>query len=256
MSRYHQTRFIGSGTYAEVYEAYDTLSNTKVALKKTQLRKNEGMPSTAIREISILRMLNHPNILSLLDVIHNSETFILVFEYLDYDLKKYLKIHQTNIIPLITQMLKGVAEIHDKRIVHRDLKPQNILVDNKGNLKIADFGLARSLEVRMPFYNSEVVTLWYRSPELLQGNENYSFYIDMWSVGCIICEMINDKVLFKGEDDQNQLQIIYNAHKMGIDEYIINRVGEIPDYLLIIIVGCLNLDFNQRFSARKCLEYI
>ncbi|KAM0687834.1 negative regulator of the PHO system [Conglomerata obtusa] len=253
MSKYIQTRFLGSGTYSEVYEAIDTHNNTKVALKKTKLSSTEGMPSTAIREIAIMRKLKHPNILTLIEVIHNPNLLTLVFEYIDYDLKKYLSVRRTNILPLIHQLLEGVAEIHQRKIVHRDLKPQNILVTSNGLLKIADFGLARSMEFKMPAYNSEVVTLWYRSPELLQGDEDYDVYIDMWSVGCIIFEMITNKPLFPGKDNLNQLQIIFEADNYGMVRFIYERTGIIPEILVELMLGCLCIDVKKRFKAQQCL---
>ncbi|TBT97838.1 protein kinase [Hamiltosporidium magnivora] len=141
-------------------------------------------------------------------------------------------------------------------IIHRDLKPQNILVTSNGILKIADFGLARNLNIDMPSYSSEVITLWYRSPELLVGCTTYSFYIDMWSIGCIIAESITGTPLFPGKDKVDQLSIILRETQRSKKEFlnfIISKTGNIPEFLLRIILGCLEVDVDQRMTALDVL---
>lgn len=137
----------------------------------------EGFPSSSIREISLLREINHKNIISLLDVIIDQKRLYLVFEYGDCDLKSYLErlptstfIEPQRVKKLIYQLLSGIADCHIKRIIHRDLKPANLLLDKNDNLKIADFGLARTYSVPVRPYSHEVVTLWYRAPEILLGS--------------------------------------------------------------------------------------
>uniref|UniRef100_A0A8D0EEV9 cyclin-dependent kinase n=1 Tax=Salvator merianae TaxID=96440 RepID=A0A8D0EEV9_SALMN len=187
---------IGEGTYGVVYKARNKQTGQLVALKKIRLdSETEGVPSTAIREISLLKELKHPNIVRLLDVVHSQKKLYLVFEYLNQDLKKYMDSSRTGELPLslvksyLYQLLQGVSFCHSHRVIHRDLKPQNLLINEMGALKLADFGLARAFGVPLRTYTHEVVTLWYRAPEILLGCKYYSTAVDIWSIGCIFAEM-------------------------------------------------------------------
>ena len=136
--------------------------------------EDEGIPSTAIREISLLKELQHANIVRLYDVVHTEKKLTLVFEYLDQDLKQYLD-HcegglETSILKsFLFQLLRGIGYCHHHRVLHRDLKPQNLLINREGELKLADFGLARAFGIPVRSYTHEVVTLWYRAPDVLMG---------------------------------------------------------------------------------------
>jgi serine/threonine protein kinase len=152
------------------------------------------VPCTAIREISLLKELKHANIVRLFDVIHTEKKLTLVFEFIDTDLKKFLDANNGDLdVPtiksLLLQLLKGIAYCHEHRVLHRDLKPQNLLINKKCELKLADFGLARAFGIPVRSYSHEVVTLWYRAPDVLLGSRNYSTSIDIWSIGCILAEM-------------------------------------------------------------------
>merc|ERR1712023_578031 len=184
--------------------------------KKIRLEaEDEGIPSTAIREISILKELQHPNIVRLHDVIHTEKKLTLVFEYLDQDLKKFLDssdgLDAFTIKSFLFQLLRGVAFCHDRRVLHRDLKPQNLLINKDGDLKLADFGLARAFGIPVRSYTHEVVTLWYRAPDVLMGSRKYSTPVDIWSVGCIFAEMTNGRPLFPGKTEQDQLQKVFKV---------------------------------------------
>ncbi|KAF9358648.1 Cyclin-dependent kinase 3, partial [Mortierella sp. NVP85] len=205
---YQKMEKIGEGTYGVVYKAYQSGTDKAVALKKIRLENaDEGVPSTAIREISLLKELKHINVVQLLDIIHDETKLYLVFEFLELDLKKYVdRVHTTTgggaglpihqVKELLFQLLQGVEFCHGRRILHRDLKPQNLLIDDKQTLKLADFGLARAFGIPLRTYTHEVVTLWYRAPEILLGSRHYSTAVDMWSVGCIFAEMVTRKALF------------------------------------------------------------
>lgn len=258
MSKYIQGKKIGSGTYGDVYEALDIEKNCKVALKKIKLNENEGMPGTALREISILKKIKHANIISLYRVIHTDNLLTLVFELMDYDLREYLTKNESNPIILINQLVSGIAFLHKNKIVHRDLKPQNILIDRYGNLKIADFGLSRSMEIKMPPYSCEVVTLWYRSPELLYGTTDYSFYVDIWSFGCIIYEIFLLEPLFPAETKMQMLDLINNHIGRGKSYFkkILCAKINVPEFFIDIIVGCLLIDFRYRLTADEIIDLL
>jgi len=218
MEKYQQLAKIGEGTYGIVYKAKDKKSGELLALKKIRLEaEDEGIPSTAIREISLLKQLQHPNIVRLYDVVHTEKKLTLVFEFLDQDLKKYLDACGDNGLEAYTvksflyQLLQGIAFCHEHRVLHRDLKPQNLLINMEGELKLADFGLARAFGIPVRNYTHEVVTLWYRAPDVLMGSRKYSTQVDIWSVGCIFSEMVNGRPLFPGSSEQDQLLRIFKT---------------------------------------------
>ena len=200
MERYQKLEKIGEGTYGVVYKAKDRISAEIIALKKIRLEaEDEGIPSTAIREISLLKELQHANIVRLYDVVHTEKKLTLVFEYLDQDLKQYLDHCEGGLEPgilksFLYQLLRGVGYCHHHRVLHRDLKPQNLLINREGELKLADFGLARAFGIPVRSYTHEVVTLWYRAPDVLMGSRKYSTPVDIWSIGCIFAEMSSGRV--------------------------------------------------------------
>ncbi|KAF0467809.1 protein serine/threonine kinase [Gigaspora margarita] len=204
MDKYQKIEKLGEGTYGIVYKAQNKDTNEVVALKRIRLdNEEEGVPCTAIREISLLKELKHANIVRLYDVLHTEKKLTLVFEYLDSDLKKFLDTYGGDLdVPtikqLMYQLLKGIAFCHEHRVLHRDLKPQNLLINKKCELKLADFGLARAFGIPVRSYSHEVVTLWYRAPDVLMGSRQYSTSIDVWSAGCIFAEMASGRPLFPG----------------------------------------------------------
>lgn len=153
-----------------------------------------------------MKELKHPNIVRLYDVIHTESKLMLVFEFMDLDLKKYMDSHGERgalepavVRSFMWQLLKGTAFCHDNRVLHRDLKPQNLLINKKGELKLADFGLARAFGIPVNTFSNEVVTLWYRAPDVLLGSRTYSTSIDVWSAGCIMAELVSSFYSFSIE---------------------------------------------------------
>lgn len=202
-----------------VYKARDTLNgNRVVALKKIRLEaEDEGVPSTAIREISLLKEMRDDYIVGLYNIVHSdSHKLYLVFEFLDMDLKKYMEsipsgagLEPPMVKRFMSQLIRGTKYCHSHRVLHRDLKPQNLLINKDGNLKLADFGLARAFGVPLRTYTHEVVTLWYRAPEILLGGRQYSTGVDMWSIGCIFAEMATRKPLFPGDSEIDEIFKIF-----------------------------------------------
>ncbi|KAK4340774.1 hypothetical protein RND71_039275 [Anisodus tanguticus] len=237
MDQYEKVEKIGEGTYGVVYKARDRVTNETIALKKIRLeQEDEGVPSTAIREISLLKEMQHANIVRLQDVVHSEKRLYLVFEYLDLDLKKHMDSSpefskDPRLVKMfLYQILRGIAYCHSHRVLHRDLKPQNLLIDRRTNaLKLADFGLARAFGIPVRTFTHEVVTLWYRAPEILLGSRHYSTPVDVWSVGCIFAEMVTQRPLFPGDSEIDELFKIFRV--MGTpNEDAWPGVTSLPDY--------------------------
>jgi len=167
-------------------------------------------------------------------VIHTEKKLTLVFEFLDMDLKKSLDCEEAGFPPqlqkiFLYQLLKGVSFCHDRRVLHRDLKPQNLLINKDNELKLADFGLARAFGIPVRSYTHEVVTLWYRAPDVLMGSRKYSTPVDLWSVGCIFGEMVGGRPLFPGTSDHDQLMRIFKVLGTPTEESWPSMV-ELPEY--------------------------
>ncbi|CAK9198605.1 unnamed protein product [Sphagnum troendelagicum] len=282
--QYEKVEKIGEGTYGVVYRARDRVTNETVALKKIRLeQEDEGVPSTAIREISLLKEMQHGNVVRLQDVVHSEKRLYLVFEYLDLDLKKHMDTcpdlakDPRLIKTYLYQILRGVAYCHSHRVLHRDLKPQNLLIDRRTNaLKLADFGLARAFGIPVRTFTHEVVTLWYRAPEILLGSRHYSTPVDVWSVGCIFAEMVNQRPLFPGDSEIDELFKIFRTLGTPNDETW-PGVTSLPDFksafpkwppknLASIVPGLepagvdllsktLILEPSQRITARNALDH-
>jgi cyclin-dependent kinase 2 len=206
---------LGEGTYGIVYKAKNVSTQEFVALKAIKYEDgNDGIPGTAIREISLLKQLRHPNIVRLRDVAVLGDNLTLIFDYLDYDLKNYLG-RTGSPLPIkaaksfLYQILLGVNYCHSNRVIHRDIKPQNVLLGSDGVIKLADFGLARALSMGSEALTHEVITLWYRAPEILLGQKDYSLPVDIWSVGCIFAEMIMKVPIFAGDSEIDQIFKIF-----------------------------------------------
>ncbi|CAK9325626.1 unnamed protein product [Citrullus colocynthis] len=210
---------IDEGTYGVVYRARDKKSGEIVALKKVKMEKErEGFPMTSLREINILLSFHHPSIVDVKEVVVGSslDSIFMVMEYMEHDLKALMEtmkqpFSQSEVKCLMLQLLEGVKYLHDNWVLHRDLKTSNLLMNNQGELKICDFGLARQYGSPLKTYTHMVVTLWYRAPELLLGTRQYSTAIDMWSLGCIMAELLSKQPLFNGKTEVDQLDKIFRT---------------------------------------------
>ena len=218
----------------QVYKGRNRETNELVALKEIHLDAEEGAPSTAIREVSLLRRLTHENILTLHDVVNTEDKLVLVFEYMDKDLKRYIDaqdgpLDTATIKSFVYQLLNGVSFCHENGILHRDLKPENLLIDQNGRLKLADFGLGRAFGIPISTFSIDVVTLWYRPPDVLLGSRTYNTSIDIWSAGCIMAEMYTGRPLFPGTTNEDQLVKIFRL--MGTpSERTWPGISQLPEY--------------------------
>lgn len=237
MEDYIKIEKIGEGTYGVVYKGRHKKTNRIVALKKIRLEsEEEGVPSTAIREISLLKELVHPNVVTLEEILLEDGKLYLVFEFLSMDLKKYLDslpkdqlLDKILVKGYLYQILQAILFCHQRRVIHRDLKPQNLLIDSRGIIKLADFGLARALCVPVRVYTHEVVTLWYRAPEVLLGSPRYSTPVDIWSIGCIFAEIASRRPVFRGDSEIDQLFRIFRTLSTP-NEDSWPGVSQLPDY--------------------------
>ncbi|XP_046841591.1 cyclin-dependent kinase 17-like [Xenia sp. Carnegie-2017] len=273
---------LGEGTYATVFKGKSRLSDVIVALKEIRLEHEEGAPCTAIREVSLLKDLKHANIVTLHDTVHTINALTLVFEYLEKDLKSYMDdcggiLSMNNVRLFLFQLLRGLHYCHSRKVLHRDLKPQNLLINDKGELKLADFGLARAKSVPTKTYSNEVVTLWYRPPDVLLGSTEYNMSIDMWGVGCIFFEMATGRPMFPGGTADEQLNLIFKLLGCpnenvwpGIQDNINFKKGNFPDFPpqplinhsprldgdgLNLLSGFLEYVAINRSSAEKAMKH-
>ncbi|XP_045738072.1 cyclin-dependent kinase 20 isoform X2 [Mirounga angustirostris] len=204
---------IGEGAHGVVFKAKHVETGEIVALKKVALRRLEdGIPNQALREIKALQEIeDNQHVVQLKAVFPHGAGFVLAFEFMLSDLAEVVRhaqrpLVQAQVKSYLQMLLKGVAFCHANNIVHRDLKPANLLISASGQLKIADFGLARVFSPDgSRLYTHQVATRWYRAPELLYGARQYDQGVDLWAVGCILGELLNGSPLFPGENDIEQL---------------------------------------------------
>ncbi|OIV90232.1 hypothetical protein TanjilG_01428 [Lupinus angustifolius] len=274
---------IGQGTYSSVFQAREVESGRMFALKK--VRFDNLQPESIrfmAREITILRRLDHPNIMKLEGIITSrlSNSIYLVFEYMEHDLAGLISrpdvmFTDSQIKCYMMQLLSGIEHCHLRGIMHRDIKVSNILVNNEGVLKIADFGLANTISPNNKHpLTSRVVTLWYRPPELLMGSTSYGVSVDLWSVGCVFAELYLHKPILKGRTEVEQLHKIFKLCGTPTDDYwkkfklphatmfkpqttyessLRERCADFPETAVSLLETFLSIDPYKRGTASSAL---
>ncbi|XP_019728696.1 mitogen-activated protein kinase 13 [Hippocampus comes] len=281
--KYTHLKQIGTGAYGSVCSATNEKTKERVAIKKLHRPfQSEIFAKRAYRELRLLKHMKHENVIGLLDVftsvssLDDFQDFYLVMPYMFTDLSKVRgHLSEDKVQFLVYQMLCGLRYIHKAGIIHRDLKPGNLAVNQDCELKILDFGLARSTDAEMTGY---VVTRWYRAPEVILNWMHYTQTVDIWSVGCIMAEMINGKTLFKGKDYMDQLTQIMKVTGVPGPEFIQkldspeakNYVKALPHYPrkdfstlfprasangIDLLEKMLVLDSDERPTAELALEH-
>ncbi|XWS51473.1 hypothetical protein CRYUN_Cryun12cG0179300 [Craigia yunnanensis] len=275
---------IGQGTYSNVYKARDLLTGKIVALKKVRFDNLEPESVKFMaREILVLRKLDHPNVIKLEGLVTSrmSCSLYLVFEYMEHDLAglaacQGIKFTEPQVKCYMKQLLSGLEHCHKQGVLHRDIKGSNLLIDNEGILKIADFGLATFYdpEQKKPL-TSRVVTLWYRPPELLLGATYYGVGVDLWSAGCILTELLSGKPIMPGRTEVEQLHKIFKLCGSPSEEYwkksklpnatlfkpqqpykrcIAETFKDFPSSSLPLIEALLSIDPEERSTATAALN--
>ena len=209
---------VGEGTFGIVYKGTKLNDDTIVAIKRLRMNSVEGdvgIPQTTLRELRILRAIRHDNVLPCHDIFIESDMIHCVFDFADTDLERVIKdttlpLSLPSIKCYLAAILEGTAALHSLSILHRDLKPSNVLITREGRVLLADFGLAREVADSADM-TSQVVTRWYRPPELLSGVKQYEGGVDLWSIGVIAGELFLRSPWMPGDSDMDQLARIYAA---------------------------------------------
>ncbi|KAK4742858.1 hypothetical protein SAY87_000859 [Trapa incisa] len=279
--RYLKREKLGEGTYGVVYKAIDTKTGQVVAIKKIRIGKQkEGVNFTALREIKLLKELKDPNIIELIDAFPHKGNLHLVFEFMETDLEAVIRdpnifLSPADIKSYLQMTLKGLIVCHNKWVLHRDMKPNNLLIGSNGQLKLADFGLARIFGSPERRFTPQVFASWYRAPELLYGAKQYGPAVDVWAAGCIFAELLLRRPFLQGSSDIDQLGKIFAAFGTPTSSQWSDLVC-LPDYVeyqyvpapplrslfpmasddtLDLLSKMFTYDPKSRISAQQALEH-
>jgi cyclin-dependent kinase-like len=283
-NKYEIIGIVGEGAYGIVMKCRNKETNEILAIKKFKDDEDEIVQKSMIRELKVLKKLRHDNIVQLKECFRRKGKLYLVFEYVDKNLYELLEETPTGLDPLIVkkiiyQLCKAVMYIHSNDMIHRDIKPENVLVTAEHNVKVCDFGFARSMPQKGGVLTDYVATRWYRAPELLLGSSNYGKEIDYWAIGCIMGEITDGKPMFEGDNELNQLYLIqkllgpfpqaqlevfysnprFNGHVLEPvhkPETLERRYfGKMNKHALSLMKGLLKLDPRERLTGKDVLMH-
>lgn len=240
-SKYEVIGIVGEGAYGIVYKCKNKETGDFVAIKKFKEVEDELVKKTMSRELKVLQMMKHDNIVEYKEAFKRKGNLFLVFEYVEKNLLEVLQEHPKGLDPgmikkVIYQLCKAIKYLHDMNVVHRDIKPENLLVDVDEKLKLCDFGFARTIKATKEKLTDYVATRWYRSPELLITSGTYGSEVDYWAIGCIMGELADGDPLFPGDNELDQLNVIQKV------------LGKFPDYMYELFYN------NPHFKRAKLQE--
>ncbi|KAH9102961.1 hypothetical protein LEN26_003289 [Aphanomyces euteiches] len=247
MEKYVVEKIIGEGTYGIVYKAIEKSSKDLVAIKKFKFQSDESMSR---RELQACSMLNHPNIIAFRYSFRGDGFLHLVFDYAPSTLSKVIAKYKQGLRPaqvrsVAFQLCKAIHCCHQNKIIHRDIKPENILLDDKGNVKLCDFGVARSIQFEGEALSDYVATRWYRPPEQELRCTNYSYSADIWSIGCVVAEMFLGYPLFRGENQMDQIKLIQEM----LGPLPQTLAAKLPKGIAFAKSSCQTLSLKDRFVS-------
>ncbi|KAF9426328.1 hypothetical protein BGZ94_006663 [Podila epigama] len=285
VENYEKLNRLAEGSYGVVYRARDRLTGEIVALKKLKLdQERNGFPITSLREVYTLLLAKHPHIVNVREIVVGDTLtqIFIVMDFIEHDLKELMSnmrapFLQSEVKTLMLQLLSATELLHENWILHRDLKTSNLLLNNQGEIKVADFGLARRYGEPQGVMTQPVVTLWYRAPELLLGSKHYTTAIDMWSIGCIFAEFVNNEPLLPGKSEAEQLEKIFKLLGMPNDKIWpgyskLPLASHVPNFVqpynllrtrlpyltengLDLMSKMLTYDPNKRITAEEALKH-
>ena len=279
-------RELGTGEYGRVVLAFDRTHKARVAVKLVARDKARGAPPSILREVALLREIDHPQIIKLHDVVFSAKYICLLYEPADCDLHRLIagrqRLPARKVTDIMYMLFQGLAELHERGILHRDLKPANVLVkrgERGVKVKIGDFGLSRATDCPAQAYASEVVSLWYRAPELLLESTQYDEKIDIWSAGCILAELLGCCVFFRGRSVSSQCEEILKVIDLRTSEAGLSSLQSLPGFeafralgqrirgkgleklcggdanYLSLVSSCLELEPSRRPTAHQALAH-
>ncbi|EFC46609.1 hypothetical protein NAEGRDRAFT_32161, partial [Naegleria gruberi] len=286
MNRYEVIDKIGEGTYGVVLKCRDKETGDYVAIKqfKENDQKDEVVKKTTMREVKLLRILKHDNIITLKDVFRKRGKLHLVFEFFEMNMLEHLSLQPDGfsedlVKTYMHQLVRAIAYCHQNRIIHRDIKLENIMVNSNKHLKLIDFGFARTIPKKDTEFTDYIATRWYRCPSLLLGCKHYGPEVDIWAIGCIMAELLTGRPIFPGQSEIDQLYLIqkllgpltkeqtkmffknpmFNGYKFpdmtaceGLERRFLGKVSKTG---LAFMKGCLKIDPKDRFTAEDCMNH-